>query len=728
MHSSFTRKACRFTFVLGLFLLPPASVTLAGTTRLASIGLDGSAANGASSFRPGAVSSADGRYIVFYSQASNLVPGDSNGTWDVFVRDVVSGHTTRASVASDGTQGVGDGTVEAVTITADGRYVAFDSRFSNLVPGDTNGAPDVFRHDMVTGETIRVSVATGGGQANAGTWGAGSFWPSMSSDGRCIAFSSHSTDLVPGDTNGEADVFLHDCLTGETERVSLSSAGQQGNLASTESAITADGRLVAFSSWATTLVPGDLNGFKDVFIRDRQLQATTRISVSSAGAEGNSDSTWPQISADGAIVTFDSQASNLVAGDVNGTHDTFYRNRTTGVIDLAGVSSAGIQGNDMTSCGTVSSNGRFVAFVSNASNLVPDDQNTCWTMTSPGRCPDAFVHDLWTGLTRRISLATDGSEGNSSTGSVALSANAEVAVFNSYASNFASGDTNGMADVFVRDLTDAPTDSTGACCAPVGTCAVTVQAACAAGSTWQGAGTNCAPNPCVATGACCAPVGSCTVTTQPACAAGSVWQGAGTACTPDPCDATPVLLESWTASSLAAGLQIRWEVPLGTTGAAYRAWRDPAAGPHDATPTPDAVMVSSAWISASAEGIVEITDPGVPRGATIRYFLERSTTGSRSEFLGPVEARWDPPTLAWSAGPTPFRDTVRLTPPRTGPVCAEIFDPAGRLVRTLVRADGNAPLEWDGCDDAGRDVPTGIYIVRVGSTAGEAVARLVKIR
>ena len=127
--------------------------------------------------------------------------------------------------------------------------------------------------------------------------------------------------------------------------------------------------------------------------------------------------------------------------------------------------------------------------------------------------------------------------------------------------------------------------------------------------------------------------------------------------------------------------------------------------------------MSSAWISASAEGIIETLDREAPRGTAVRYFLEMSANGG-GEFIGPVEARWDPPALAWSAGPTPFRGTVRLTPPGTGPARAEIFDPAGRLVRVLERVDGNAPLEWDGRDDAGREAPAGIYLVRL--TSGSA--------
>jgi hypothetical protein len=228
----------------------------------------------------------------------------------------------------------------------------------------------------------------------------------------------------------------------------------------------------------------------------------------------------------------------------------------------------------------------------------------------------------------------------------------------------------------------------------------------------------------ITTGACCAPDGTCALTIQAACQSGSVWQGAGTTCTPDPCVPTPVLLESWAARSLAEGLQIRWEIPLGTTGARYRAWRDPAAGPHDLAPTPDAVLVSVDWASASLEGIVETLDPAAPRGTAVRYFLETSAEGGG--FIGPVEARWDPPALGWSIGPTPFHGTVRLSPPGTGSARVEIFDPTGRLVRTLVRADGSAPLEWGGRDDYGREAPAGVYLARLRSGAGSEYARLVK--
>jgi Tol biopolymer transport system component len=260
--------------------------------------------------------SADGRYVAFHSDASNLVPGDTNGTWDIFVHDRLTGQTTRVSVASDGTQG-NNGSGDP-SISADGRYVAFTSEASNLVPGDTNGTWDIFVHDRVTGQTTRVSVASDGSEGYGS-----SFSSSISADGRYVAFSSWASNLVPGDTNGWADVFVHDRVTGQTTRVSVASDGTEGNHVSLLPSISADGRYVAFSSWASNLVPGDTNEVQDIFVHDRLTGQTSRVSVASGGTEGNGASEFPSISADGRYVAFYSAASNLVPGDTNGTWDIF---------------------------------------------------------------------------------------------------------------------------------------------------------------------------------------------------------------------------------------------------------------------------------------------------------------------------------------------------------------------------------------------------------------------
>jgi cold shock CspA family protein len=264
--------------------------------------------------------SADGQVVAFYSYASNLVAGDTNGTWDVFVHDRSTGITERVSVDSSGAEGNGDSYTQS--ISADGQVVAFMSYASNLISGDTNGVPDVFVHDRSTGITERVSVDSSGAEGNGD-----SYTQSISADGQIVAFSSYASNLVAGDTNGDSDVFVHDRSTGITERVSVESSGNQANGHSYDSAISADGQIVAFRSEASNLVAGDTNGTWDVFVHDRSTGITERVSVDSSGTEGNGDSHEPSISADGQIVAFWSYATNLVTGDANGYADIFVHER-----------------------------------------------------------------------------------------------------------------------------------------------------------------------------------------------------------------------------------------------------------------------------------------------------------------------------------------------------------------------------------------------------------------
>src|SRR6185295_7492640 len=190
------------------------------------------------------------------------VPGDTNGASDIFVRDLVGGTTERVSIPNG--SGQADAASYAPSISADGRFVVFESEATNLVGGDTNNLRDIFVRDRQLGVTERVDVPTGGGEADAT-----SYTPSISADGRFVSFGSLATDLVGGDTNGTGDVFLRDRQIGTTARVSVDSAGAQGNFVSDDPVISADGRYVAFRSYATNLVPGDTNGFTDVFVRDR---------------------------------------------------------------------------------------------------------------------------------------------------------------------------------------------------------------------------------------------------------------------------------------------------------------------------------------------------------------------------------------------------------------------------------------------------------------------------
>jgi uncharacterized repeat protein (TIGR01451 family) len=324
--------------------------------------------------------SADGRYVAFQSEASNLVAGDTNNHRDIFVHDRTTGQTTRVSVSSTGAQGNNNsgGFMSSPAISADGRYVAFTSWASNLVANDTNGWDDIFVHDRWTGQITRVSVDSAGNQGNYP-----SGFASISAAGRYVAFMSFASNLVAGDTNGAKDIFVHDRTTGQTTRVSVDSAGNQGSLESRYPAISADGRYVAFQSKASNLVAND-TGWEDIFVHDRTTSQTTRVSVDSTGAQSNGMSYFSSISADGRFVAFQSLASNLVANDTNGKQDIFVHDRTANQTTRMSVDSAGAQGNDRSRLPSINANGRYVAFESDASNLVTGDLNTY---------ADIFVHD-----------------------------------------------------------------------------------------------------------------------------------------------------------------------------------------------------------------------------------------------------------------------------------------------------------------------------------------------
>jgi Tol biopolymer transport system component len=391
--------------------------------------------------------SADGRYVVFGNAGPGLVPGDYNNDTQIYVRDCQLGLTTCVSV--DGHGRIATGECSTPSISADGRYVVFSSAANNLVPGDTNGVVDIFVHDQQANVTTRVSVDSTGAQQNPPGCYLSNL-PAISADGRFVAFSSLAGNLVPGDTNGVSDVFVHDSLTGSTTLMSMSSGGAQGDLDSVHPAISADGRYVAFESKATTLVPGDTNGAIDIFVHDRVTGITTRASVGSSGSEGDGDSTLPSISADGRYVAFMSYATNLVPGDTNGTADIFLHDCQTGTTTRVSVSSAGLQANWWSEFPQVSPDGRFVLFSSRASNLVPGDTNGA---------EDVFVHDMLAGTTSRVSVDSSGVQGNLDSGGGAsggICPGGRYVTFHSYAYNLVPGDTNGVADVFLRDQGPAP--------------------------------------------------------------------------------------------------------------------------------------------------------------------------------------------------------------------------------------------------------------------------------
>ncbi|MGL5836100.1 MAG: TolB family protein, partial [Waterburya sp.] len=259
--------------------------------------------------------SKDGRYVAFQSEASNLVTGDTNGVSDVFVYDRELNTTERVSVGENGTQG--NGYSNAPSISGDERYVTFESDASNLVPGDTNGVSDVFVYDRELNITERVFVGENGTQGNNFSFGSSM----ISGDGRYVTFPSPASNLVSGDTNNTYDVFVYDRELNITERVSVDNIGTQGNNFSFDSSVLENGRYVTFSSYANNLVEGDTNYTADVFVHDRELNTTERLSVGENGTQANGDSFDSSLSENGRYVTFSSNSNNLVPGDTNNTFD-----------------------------------------------------------------------------------------------------------------------------------------------------------------------------------------------------------------------------------------------------------------------------------------------------------------------------------------------------------------------------------------------------------------------
>lgn len=385
--------------------------------------------------------SADGRYVVFMSDASNLVPGDANKHADTFVRDLSTGKVELVSVGRDGAPGNADSLSAA--ISGDGRFVAFRSFASNLIEHDTNGRSDIFVRDMVAHTTSRVSVGPAGAEADADSDSA-----AISANGRLVAFRSAASNLVPGDTNGVPDIFVADRNGGGLVRVSKSTDGKQATLDSRTPAISADGSRVVFSSVAPTLVGGDTNGTWDVFLADLPAETLERVSVSSDGTQGNLASVFPSISADGRVVGFVSSASNLVPGDTNRVRDVFVRDVAVRSTERVSLGIGGAQANAPTLSASLSGDGRLVSFSSDASNLVAGDRN--------GK-RDIFVRDRVTGAVELVSMSSSGAPGDEDSGGPAMTPDGRYVVFQSFASTLAAADTNRKLDVFVHDRANRTT-------------------------------------------------------------------------------------------------------------------------------------------------------------------------------------------------------------------------------------------------------------------------------
>ncbi len=394
--------------------------------------------------------SADGRYVIFHSAATNLVAGDTNGDIDAFIKDTQTGVITRISTDGSGNQ-ANDSSFPA-GISANNRYVTLLSAATNLVAGDTNGARDVFVKDLQTGNVSRISTDSSGNQSNGGSTDA-----QISADGRYVAFASVATNLVAGDTNGQNDIFVKDLQTGSISRANTTNLGAEASSGLVSYwAFSANGRYVVFDSTATNLVAGDTNGQGDVFKKDMQTGVITRVSVNPSGVQSVSLSYQAAVSADGRYVAFNAGGDDLAPGDSNGTYDTLVKDTQTGSLIIASSASDGTQANDYSDYIDISSDGRYVVMDSSATNLVPNDTN--------GN-QDIFVKELQTGNIARLTRDTNGVQGGAGYSyNPSLSADGKYVAFYSDVTNLVLGDTNATSDIFLAanplwEVLDASTEN-----------------------------------------------------------------------------------------------------------------------------------------------------------------------------------------------------------------------------------------------------------------------------
>lgn len=377
-HESAVSANCHaVTFDTHTPFVPKASTTLSGNhvylrlrgshqVRLVDRGIDKSPANGVS--MAGSISKT-GRYVAYASRGSNLVRNDHNDATDIFVRDFGSRRwrAQLVSVATDG--GPANSGSDNPTMSASGRYVAFESAASNLVPNDTNARLDVFVRDRAEGTTERVSVGPGGAQAEVGS----STDAVISGNGRYVAYQSDARYLVPDIIIPTVNVFRYDRVTGTTALVSFTLADYSTSEAAWGPSISKTGRYIAFTSSSPELVFPDTNNEPDVFIRDMDTGTTKRVSVTSGGAQASGSN--PSLSGDGQTVAFESTATNLARHDTNGFADVFLHRADTGVTRQVSVSSTGEQGDRISRNPSINRSGRCITFASEATNLVNRDTN-----------------------------------------------------------------------------------------------------------------------------------------------------------------------------------------------------------------------------------------------------------------------------------------------------------------------------------------------------------------
>ncbi|MBK7641739.1 MAG: PD40 domain-containing protein [Planctomycetes bacterium] len=383
--------------------------------------------------------SADGRFLAFASDASNLVSDDTNGAGDIFVKDTQTGSLVCASRNSSG--GPAQGESYAASISADGQRVAFASAAPDLVAGDTNELPDVFVRDLAAGTTQRASLGLGGAQAD-GASGA----PRLCADGQWVVFASRASNLVADDGNDSSDVFVWSTAGGTLELESRGVGGAPSDGASEGGALSADGRYVVFASTARDLVAGEnaqsVARSWNVYRRDRVSGLCALVSATPTGLRGNGSSHSPAVSADGRYVAFASLASDLVASDLDQRLDVFVRDVVAGTTLRVSVGVGLFEPTGPSSLPSISADGRLVTFESAATNLVdgfvPSGSSWC------------YVRNLATSTTLQVVSASPEPAADGGTVSPAISADGRWVAFSSTEPALVGSDANGREDVFLR--------------------------------------------------------------------------------------------------------------------------------------------------------------------------------------------------------------------------------------------------------------------------------------
>lgn len=435
------RGVTLFIVLVAVLMLASAALAAApqGGVQRVNVAYDGGLANNEGQ---GALAvSADGRYVAFASSASNIIEGDTNGRYDVFVRDTVSQETTLVNVAMGGGF-ASQGANNHVEMTPDGKYVVFTSEDTDLVPGDTNGRPDVFRRDMVSQETTRVSTMADGTQANYYVNGD----EDISDDGRYIVFGTAASNLFPGDLNSRQDCVLKDMQSGVVTNVSYTSAGGLGNDHSFYPVISGDGSKVAFVSYATNMVPGDVRSLANLFIRDLGTGDIERVDATTLGGESSTEVDIASCDLDytGRRVAFASRQTDIVDVPVGVNLQIYLRDTQSDETTVVARTIDSNVANAQCNYPNISSDGRWVSFVGGASNLVADDTNGVY---------DVFLRDMDSDTVERLNYNENGEQLNAGTYEQRLCADATSVAFNSWATNIVEPfSPGGRGHIYLREF------------------------------------------------------------------------------------------------------------------------------------------------------------------------------------------------------------------------------------------------------------------------------------